>query len=328
MSNQLPPLTPSAYLEIMAARINSLQEGGITTARLFGIPLKSDIQSKSYSGFRYASIKDPINLEQIDARIPDKLFDSIEWNTEAIFIGTLRFKNSKGSFKAEFRLDGIERQGENRLLTKNEIAERWSEVIHRPKRDIIKALSIPKPRISLITGVGSVALDDIQHQLKEFEQEIGLEVHRVSMTNPPEIVRKINECTDVNLIVLTRGGGPDVDILDDDALIEAMYSSVVPTVAALGHSTDNLIVARVADGKFTTPTDFGAWLRKTLHDKKVHEHHQKLAQDSQQMLQQFNELRAEILKQNQRKTIWQFISIALGVVAVLAIIITVWALIR
>jgi exonuclease VII large subunit len=50
-------------------------------------------------------------------------------------------------------------------------------------------------------------------------------------------------------------------------LIEAVASSPVPVVADLGHASDDLVLGRVANASFPTPTAFGAWLR-TCVDKK------------------------------------------------------------
>ncbi|HYT88063.1 MAG TPA: hypothetical protein VEL76_05035 [Gemmataceae bacterium] len=43
----------------------------------------------------------------------------------------------------------------------------------------------------------------------------------------------------------------------------------LPVLVALGHATDDLVVARVADASFPTPTALGAWLRQTVEAKRV-----------------------------------------------------------
>ena len=68
-------------------------------------------------------------------------------------------------------------------------------------------------------------------------------------------------------MVLTRGGGEGLHALDDDELIAAVASSPAPVAVALGHATDDLVVARVADAGFPTPTALGAWLRSALDDR-------------------------------------------------------------
>jgi exonuclease VII large subunit len=41
----------------------------------------------------------------------------------------------------------------------------------------------------------------------------------------------------------------------------------VPVLVALGHASDELVVGRVADACFPTPTALGAWLRDVVEDK-------------------------------------------------------------
>lgn len=66
----------------------------------------------------------------------------------------------------------------------------------------------------------------------------------------------------VDLVVLTRGGGEGVQALDDEALIATVAACPVPVAAAL-------VVGRVADAAFPTPTAFGAWLRQSLDQKRA-----------------------------------------------------------
>jgi hypothetical protein len=54
--------------------------------------------------------------------------------------------------------------------------------------------------------------------------------------------------------VVSRGGGQTVHDLDHDDLISAVVSSASPVMVALGHATDDLVGARVADTNFPTPT--------------------------------------------------------------------------
>lgn len=106
----------------------------------------------------------------------------------------------------------------------------------------------------LITGVGSVAVDDIRSQLREADADFNLQVVRVSMHQPGEVVRVLRQVTDAQAVAITRGGGQTVHDLDTDELIGAVAASPVAVLVALGHVVDDLVVARVADTAFPTPT--------------------------------------------------------------------------
>jgi exonuclease VII large subunit len=94
-------------------------------------------------------------------------------------------------------------------------------------------------------------------------------VVRVPITRPEEVRKALGEATAAQLVVITRGGGESVQVLDDEALIGAVAACPVPVAVALGHATDDLVLGRVADGCFATPTAFGAWLRGCLEEKRT-----------------------------------------------------------
>jgi Exonuclease VII, large subunit len=266
-----PPasLTPSAFLEAMAARINKLHEADAAPVVLHGVPLKKYRSDRVYGGFVYAQVRDPRTADVLDARVPEALVGRLPWGKEAVLAGLVRYRVSRGEAKPEFRIDDVLHVGPRHLSTEEELAERWSQVIARPRRDVRAALQAERPRVALVTGVGSVVVEDIRAQLGEMQDRLELKVVRVSLAQPEEVAKAIREPGDVHLVVLTRGGGPDVLELDRDEVIAAVASCPVPVVVALGHAIDRPVLERVADLSFPTPTAFGAWLRAELERKEA-----------------------------------------------------------
>jgi hypothetical protein len=211
-----------------------------------------------YGGHVYAHLRDARTGDAIDARVPEQLAAALDWNGEAVFVGLLRFKPGRGGvLKPEFRIDAVVEAGTARVPGKSDLVERWAAAAARPKRDVRAAVQGVWPRVAVITGVGSVAVDDIRAQLREAEADIELDVIRVPMTRPAEVARAVGQATAAHLIVMTRGGGEGVNALDDEDLIRAVAASPVPVGAAVGHASDYLVVGRVADAAFPTPTAFG-----------------------------------------------------------------------
>jgi hypothetical protein len=90
-----------------------------------------------------------------------------------VFVGLLRFKPGRSRvLKPEFRMDTVQEAGTTRSEGKSELLERWQDAAARPKRDMRAALQADRPRLVVVTGVGSVAVDDIRSQLREAEGEI------------------------------------------------------------------------------------------------------------------------------------------------------------
>jgi exodeoxyribonuclease VII large subunit len=263
------PLSLAALLESLAAQIDRLHTG-TSGLLLRAVPVKSAGTGRVYGGFVYAQLRDPRTHDTIDARLPEGLAAELEWNREAVFVGLLRFKPGRGGvLKPEFRVDSVEQVGTLRVQAKSELLERWKDAAARPKRDVRAALQVDRPRLVVVTGVGSVAVDDVRSQLREAEGEIEMEIVRVSMSRPAEVTAALLRAADAHAVVITRGGGEGVHVLDDDDLIRAVAASPVPVAVALGHASDDLVVGRVADAAFPTPTAFGVWLRAVVEEKRA-----------------------------------------------------------
>jgi hypothetical protein len=180
------------------------------------VPVKSAGTGKVYGGFVYAQLCDPRTPDAIDARIPEGLAAELEWNREAVFAGLLKFKPGRGGvLKPKLRVDSLREAGATRIEGRSKLLERWRDAAARPKLDVRAAQQADRPCLVVVTGVGSVAIDDIRSQLREAEGYVELEVARVPMSRPAEVAA-------AQAVVLTRGGGEVVQVLDDDELIRAV----------------------------------------------------------------------------------------------------------
>ena len=72
-------------------------------------------------------------------------------------------------------------------------------------------------------------------------------------------------------------------------------ASPVPCAVAVGHAPDDLVLGRVADASFPTPTGFGAWMRVALDDRRAQQRRAEEAESllqSQEILDQLRDFRA------------------------------------
>lgn len=269
-----PPVvvpTVGAFVEIMAGRIDRLHEASVNVVRLRGIPVRPTNTRPYGDGHVYSGgVRDPRSRVAIDARYPAVILDQVEWGAEAIIAGTITYRpDPHGVIRPRFNVDAVERVGDHRVSTKADLTEKWAEAIARPKRDLGPLLDLPRPAIAVVTGAGSVAFDDVLGQLDGLEDLVELRRLDAPLTAPEAVAQTVRSASDANLVVLARGGGAGVHELDADALIEAVASSVTPVAVAVGHETDRLVLARVADAGFATPTAFGAWLRRRLEARRA-----------------------------------------------------------
>ena len=72
-----------------------------------------------------------------------------------------------------------------------------------------------------------------------------------------EALRELESIEDVDVIIITRGGGSFEDLLpfSDESLVRLAASCETPIVSAIGHEKDSPLLDLVADYRASTPTD-------------------------------------------------------------------------
>ncbi|MEW5785639.1 MAG: exodeoxyribonuclease VII large subunit [Bacillota bacterium] len=117
-------------------------------------------------------------------------------------------------------------------------------------------------KIGLITSPSGAALQDILTTIEKRFPHVHLLVVESLVQGagaPADIIRaleQLNRRGDVDLIILTRGGGSLEDLwpFNDEAVARAIFRSGIPVLSAVGHETDFTIADFAADHRAATPT--------------------------------------------------------------------------
>lgn len=136
-------------------------------------------------------------------------------------------------------------------------------------------------RIGIITSPTGAAIQDMIHILKRrFENlEILLFPTRVQGEGASleicEAIRYFNGWTDVDVIIIGRGGGSleDLWVFNEEAVARAIYQSNIPIISAVGHETDYTIADFVADLRAPTPSAAAELVIKDKQEVKYTVHH-------------------------------------------------------
>jgi exodeoxyribonuclease VII large subunit len=110
---------------------------------------------------------------------------------------------------------------------------------------------IPLPflprRVGLICGKGAAAYHDVAVQGPQCVAQV------------TAALRALDEVGDVDVIVITRGGGDFTDLIgfSNESLLRAVSACRTPVVSAIGHEEDSPLLDLVADYRASTPTAAG-----------------------------------------------------------------------
>jgi exodeoxyribonuclease VII large subunit len=148
-----------------------------------------------------------------------------------------------------------------------------AEGLFAPERK--KKLPFLPNKIGLICGRASAAMKDVVENTKLRWPGIEFIIHEVAVQgvkSSAEVrgaLAQLNAENNVEVIVITRGGGSFEDLLpfSDELLIRAVAASTIPVVSAIGHEQDNPLLDLVADLRASTPTDAAAKIVPDLDDE-------------------------------------------------------------
>jgi exodeoxyribonuclease VII large subunit len=121
---------------------------------------------------------------------------------------------------------------------------------------------LPK-KIGLICGRNTDAEKDVVENAKRRWPSVEFEIREVTVQGAAAVsevsaaLRELEADKDVEVIIITRGGGSFEDLLpfSDEALVRLAASCTTPIVSAIGHEKDAPLLDLVADYRASTPTD-------------------------------------------------------------------------
>ena len=125
------------------------------------------------------------------------------------------------------------------------------------------ALPLLPKVIGLICGRNTDAEKDVVENAKRRWPSVQFEIREVTVqgvaavSEVSDALRDLEANKDVEVIIITRGGGSFEDLLpfSDEGLVRLAASCTTPIVSAIGHEKDSPLLDLVADYRASTPTD-------------------------------------------------------------------------
>ena len=121
---------------------------------------------------------------------------------------------------------------------------------------------LPK-KVGLICGRNTDAEKDVVENARRRWPSVVFEIREVTVqgalavTQVSAALKELEADVDVDVIIITRGGGSFEDLLpfSDEGLVRLAASCLTPIVSAIGHEKDSPLLDLVADFRASTPTD-------------------------------------------------------------------------
>jgi exodeoxyribonuclease VII large subunit len=215
----------------------------------------------------FFTLKDPEDGSCVPTAIARTKFDALGLELadgERVHVlGRPELFEQRGDFR--LRALTVERSGAGAHLAalehlKNRLA---AEGIFAAERK--RALPLLPRTIGLVTGNDAAAKRDVVTTIQARFPAASILVAETLVQGPRAVsgivgaLRALGERPDVDVIVLTRGGGSFEDLLpfSDERLVRAVAACRVPVVSAVGHEQDTPLCDLAADVRASTPTMAG-----------------------------------------------------------------------
>ena len=296
-TNFVPASYPSAKLNHMSTAIAATPETSIayTPGALLnavGNSLTSPLLNKvfkakgiyrrgkgvNYNGAYYDVLRDEFTESNLALVVPERLRSQLRDGQliEATVYLSKRFQPNTGRIDLLLTL--------NELLNKREVvvdeeATKGLALLQKKAKTgykdadsfIRRRLFEQKPvRVTILVGLGAIVDQDIKHQVREAAVAYEFHYIRVNLSQPGEITQALITQQDTDILVIARGGGENMAIFDQLVISEAAIKLHCIFITALGHSTDEPLLQKIADKSFITPTALGQYFHdlynKTLDD--------------------------------------------------------------
>ena len=216
-------------------------------------------------GTVYLTLRDPVANMSVRVVGPVAVFDAAG---PAVVDGARVVIHTKPDFwvnRGSFSLSAIEVKpvGVGELLARLERLKQLlaAEGLFRPERK--RRLPFLPHKIGLICGRDSAAERDVLENARRRWPAVAFAVENTAVQGSYavgeviEALEKLDKDPEIDVIVITRGGGSLEDLLpfSDEALVRAVAAARTPVVSAIGHEQDAPILDLVADLRASTPTD-------------------------------------------------------------------------
>lgn len=224
----------------------------------------AQLNDRAGSGMVYMRLRDPSVDMYLEVTCPRSVFKAVAPltdNARVVINSKVNFYTPTG--RLSLNAKEIRQVGVGELLARLEALKKMlaAEGLFASERK--KPLPFLPKKIGLICGRASAAEKDVKENAKRRWPAVIFETREVAVQGADAVIqvsaalRELEADPDVDVIIITRGGGSFEDLLpfSDEGLVRLAAACKKPIVSAIGHEQDTPLLDLVADLRASTPTD-------------------------------------------------------------------------
>ena len=233
--------------------------------RLSPIWIEGEIsEMNERSGMSYLRLRDPSVDMSISMMCHKSVLATVAplpQNARVVMHAKVSYYAKNGSLS--FSVKEIRQVGVGELLARLEALKQVLAAEGLFALDRKRALPLLPRVVGLICGRNSAAEKDVIENAKRRWPAVEFEIREVAVqgaaavTEVSQALRELEAQPNVDVIIITRGGGSFEDLLpfSDEGLVRLAANCTTPIVSAIGHEQDAPLLDLVADFRASTPTD-------------------------------------------------------------------------
>jgi exodeoxyribonuclease VII large subunit len=221
----------------------------------------------SYNGLFYDNLKDEFGDTSIILLTPQQLRVQLQdgEQIEASVYLSKRFQASGARIEVQLMINELLSRREK--VVNDDDTKALALIQQKAKGGFKDADSFIKRKlfeqqpisVTILIGQSAIIDQDILHQLKDAATAFKTRFVCINFSLVNEIIRALQANQESDILVLARGGGENMNILDNSEIAAAALTLKPIFLTALGHSADEPLLQKVADKALITPTALGQY---------------------------------------------------------------------
>ena len=223
--------------------------------------------------YRYDTLRDVNNQTEITLQIPHSLCTDLK-DGNLITVGGVLGRKVQKDCKIQIMLvvsrveimqeQAIDEDEIKRIeIRRNKVAKGFKNV-----DGILEQILFTdnRPKVALIFATTSITMADFNAGINAAKSAIDFMEYRENFSSSVDMINLLYELDlqQFDVLCLIRGGGANIESLDDPTLLEAIVNLNTPIIAAIGHVEEKLFIKQIVDKESPTPNGLGQYFSELV----------------------------------------------------------------